>query len=111
VEHSLLGPEVTVEEGAVVRDSIVLPGCTVGRGAMVNLAILDKNCVVGEGAKIGYGVDFTPNEAHPGVMQSGITLVGRSIRIPPGAVIGRNCLVGSQKSDDLVQVPSGRAVF
>ena len=111
VEHSLLGPEVVVEEGAVVRDSIVLPGCSVGRGAKVNLAILDKHCVVGEGAKIGYGVDFTPNEAHPAVMQSGITLVGRGIRIPENAVIGRNCLVGSQKPDDLRNVPSGKAVL
>jgi glucose-1-phosphate adenylyltransferase len=111
VEHSLIGPEVTVEEGAVVRDSIVLPGCRIGRGAKVNLAILDKHCVVGEGAKIGYGVDFTPNESHPAVMKSGITLVGRGIRIPASAVIGRNCLVGSQKSDELTHVPSGRAVL
>ena len=111
VEHSLIGPEVTVEEGAVVRDSIILPGCTIGRDAKVNLAILDKHCRVGEGARIGYGVDFTPNEAHPHVMQSGITLVGRGIQIPPSAVIGRNCLVGSQKSGALLHVPSGKSVL
>lgn len=111
VEHSLIGPETTVEEGAVVRDSIVLPGCTIGRNAKVNLAILDKYCMVGEGAVIGYGVDFTPNEAHPGVMRSGITLVGRGIHVPPRAVIGRNCLVGSTKPQDLMNIPSGKAAL
>jgi glucose-1-phosphate adenylyltransferase len=111
VEHSLIGPEVTVEEGAVVRDSIVLPGCTIGRNAKVNLAILDKHCVIGKGAMIGYGVDFTPNEAHPGVMRSGITLVGRGIHVPAGAVIGRNCLVGSSKPEELLKIPSGKAVL
>jgi glucose-1-phosphate adenylyltransferase len=111
VEHSLIGPEVTIEEGAVVRDSIVLPGCTIGRGAKLNLAILDKHCIVGADAKIGFGVDFKPNEAHPGVMQSGITLVGRGIQVPPSAVIGRNCLVGSHRPEELLNVPSGRAVL
>lgn len=111
VEHSLIGPEVIIEEGAVIRDSIVLPGCAIGRKAKVNLAILDKYCVVGEGAVIGYGVDFTPNEAHPGVMRSGITLVGRGVHIPEGAVIGRNCLVGSTKPQDLVNIRSGKAVL
>jgi glucose-1-phosphate adenylyltransferase len=111
VEHSILGPEVVVEEGAVVRDSLILPGCTIGRGAKVNLTILDKYCEVGSGARIGYGVDFTPNEAHPHVMRSGITLVGRGIVIPPSAVIGRNCLVGSNKAERLLSVPSGRAVL
>ncbi|MGD9141745.1 MAG: glucose-1-phosphate adenylyltransferase family protein [bacterium] len=111
VEHSHIGPEVTVEEGAVVRDSIVLPGCTIGRGAKVNLAIIDKHCTVGEGAVIGYGVDFTPNEARPAVMKSGITLVGRGTDVPPSAVIGRNCLIGSRRPEDLVHVPSGKAVL
>lgn len=111
VEHSLIGPEVTVEEGAVIRDSIVLPGCTVGPGAKVNLAILDKHCTVGEGAKIGYGVDFTPNEAYPRVMRSGITLVGRGMNVPAGAVIGRNCLVGGGKPEELRHVPSGGALL
>jgi glucose-1-phosphate adenylyltransferase len=111
VEHSHIGPEVIVEEGAVVRDSIILPGCKIGRGAKVNLAILDKLCAVGEGARIGYGVDFTPNEAYPAVMKSGITLVGRGVKVPPSAVIGRNCIVGSSKPEELMQVPSGKAVL
>lgn len=111
VEHSHIGPEVTVEEGAVVRDSIVLPGCTIKRGAKVNLAIIDKHCTVGEDAVIGYGVDFTPNESRPAVMKSGITLVGRGIDVPPSAVIGRNCLIGSSKPEDLLQVPSGNTVL
>jgi len=111
VEHSIIGPEVTVARGAVVRDSIILPGCTIGRGTKVNLAIVDKHCNVGDGAKIGYGVDFTPNENHPAVMKNGITLVGRGVEVPPSAVIGRNCLVASRKPEDMLHVPSGKSVL
>lgn len=50
VERSVLFPFVEVEEGAIVRDSVVLHGCIIRRGARIERAILDKGCVVEEGA-------------------------------------------------------------
>lgn len=42
VSHSVLGSNVTVGEGAVVKDSILLPGVTVEPGARVYRAILSE---------------------------------------------------------------------
>ena len=53
VEHSILSPGVSVEAGAVVRDSIVMFDSVVGAGATVDRAILDKDCVVGSGQQGG----------------------------------------------------------
>ena len=42
VEHSVLSPGVFVEEGAVVRDSIIFDDCRIEAGAIVERSIIDK---------------------------------------------------------------------
>ncbi len=95
VHNSVLSPGVRVSEGAVVRDSIVLLDTQIGPGATVDTAILDKFVHVGAGATVGGGDDRdTPNAESPQHLFSGITVVGERARIPAGAWIGRNCLIG-----------------
>src|SRR5579885_1781400 len=48
VERSVLSPGVIVEEGAIVRDSIVLFDSVIGTGSTVDRAILDKEVIVGQ---------------------------------------------------------------
>ena len=93
VEHSILSPGVRVEEGAVVRDSIVMFDTVIGAGASVDRAILDKDCVVGPGSRVGEGNDLRPNRDEPERLFAGITLVGKRAWIPSGIVIGRNCRI------------------
>jgi glucose-1-phosphate adenylyltransferase len=62
--------------------------------AVVDRAILDKRIVVGKRAKIGYGEDLRPNKKIPDMLKSGLTIVGRNARIPPEAIVGRNCRIG-----------------
>ena len=108
VESSIISPGVLVGKDAVVRNSIVFAGCSIAARARVNLSILDGNTVVAEDSKVGFGVDFTPNHAHPAILHSGITVTGKGTFLPPGSIIGRNCLV--QTSPDItgpVKVESG----
>ncbi|MCL5263986.1 MAG: glucose-1-phosphate adenylyltransferase [Chloroflexi bacterium] len=100
VVHSVLSPGVYVEEGAVVRDSIVMNDTRIERDAVVNKAILDKNILVGTKAHIGFGDDFTPNRRYPKCLFDGITVVGKNSRIPPEVQIGRNCIIGSNITED-----------
>jgi len=93
VEHSVLSPGVYVEDGAVVRDSILFDDCFIARGAVIERAILDKGVHVAEGCRVGAGDDFTPNKARPDLLWSGITLVGKRARLPAGLGIGRNCII------------------
>ena len=95
VERSVLSPGVVVEEGAVVRDSILLFDAVVGAGSVVDRAILDKEVVVGQNSRIGDGDDATPNKLEPSRLNTGITLVGKRTRLPDNLVVGRNCKIGA----------------
>ena len=53
VENSVLSVGVVVEEGAVVRDSVIMEDVRVCKNAVVNNAILDERIVVGEGSVAG----------------------------------------------------------
>ncbi|MGQ9602728.1 MAG: glucose-1-phosphate adenylyltransferase family protein [bacterium] len=112
VEKSMISPGVVVEEDAVVRDSIILRNSRIRRGAKINLAIVDEKVEIGAGATIGSGIDFSPNIDYPGILRSGITMIGKSSIIPQGSRIGRNCLINLKKScDNPLDIPSGRSLL
>ena len=92
VYNSVLGPGVYVEEGAVIRDSIVMENCFIGRNSRLERIIVDENSFVGADVVIGQG-DNTPNEAKPKVYNSGITVVGENTSVPDGVTIGKNCVI------------------
>ena len=52
VEGSILSRKVTVEPGAVVKDTIIMQSCTIGSGARVEHAIIDKNNKVAPGTQL-----------------------------------------------------------
>src|SRR5437870_12320546 len=43
LRHTILFPNVRVEEGALVENSLVFPGVTVGEGAHLQKCIIDKH--------------------------------------------------------------------
>jgi glucose-1-phosphate adenylyltransferase len=95
VEHSVLSPGVTVEEGAVVKDSILLFDCVIGSSSVVERTIMDKEVRVGAHCQIGTGDDSTPNKLEPGRLNTGITLIGKRTHLPDNLTVGRNCKIGS----------------
>ena len=102
VVNSVLSPGVVVEEGAVVRDSIVFFDCKIGKDAIVDLAILDKGVEVGERAVVGHGDGHAvTNKQFPTHLYTGITVVGKRTCIPADKTIGRNCTINSYLSEDL----------
>ena len=114
VHNSVLSPGVRVYEGAIVRDSVILLDTEIGPGAVVDTAIIDKFVHVGAGAVVGAGEErHTPNVDEPDHLSSGITLVGERARIPAGAWIGRNCLIGPRVEEADFPGPvlsSGRSI-
>jgi glucose-1-phosphate adenylyltransferase len=114
VANSVLSPGVKVYDGAVVRDSVILLDTEIGPGAIVDSAVVDKYVKVGAGAVVGEGEDRgTPNADEPDLLTAGITVVGERARIPPGARIGRNCLVEPSVAEEDFPgpvVPSGGSV-
>lgn len=53
VEHCVLFTNVTVEEGAEVKDSVVLSGSVIKKGAKVSHAVIGENEVIEEETQIG----------------------------------------------------------
>ena len=95
VEHSILSPGVQVAEGAVVKDSIIMSDSVIGADCVIDYSILDKEVVVEAGCHVGFGDDFQVNHKKPGVLNAGLTVVGKRAHIPAGAKIGRNCVIFS----------------
>ena len=101
VLNSILAPGVVVEEGAVVKDSILFADCVVGRKSKVDLTICDKRVMILNDTVVGTGSKHdTANTAHPDHLYTGISLVGKEAVIPQGVTIGRNCIVKSQTTED-----------
>lgn len=100
VERSVLSPGAIVEEGATVTDSILLTGCWIGRGAVVDRVILDKRVHVGARARVGHGEDMTPNRDCPDHLSMGITIVGKNTRLPEEVVVGRNCRIAADLTEE-----------
>ena len=53
VDFSVIFGNVTIEEGAVVRYSVVMPGTVIKAGAVVEYAIVGEECVIGKNAHVG----------------------------------------------------------
>ena len=99
VTRSVIGPGVIVAPGAIVRDSILMTDTVVEAGALVDHCILDKEVVVGANARVGDSEDNTPNQAAPERLNTGLTVAGRRARIPAGAAIGRNVVIGARAGE------------
>ncbi len=78
VINSIIGSHVKVEEGAVVKDSVIFANSTIGKNAIVNYCIIDENVMINQNAEIG-----KPKET-----SKGITTIGRDTIISEGEIIG-----------------------
>ncbi len=88
VDFAVLFAGVTVEEGAQVRDSIVMPGATIKKGAVVQYAIVAENAVIEENAVVGARPEEMENldEWGVAVVAADVT-IGAECRIPAKAMI------------------------
>ena len=92
VYNSVIGTNVIIEEGAVVKDSIIMGDCYVGKDVHIDHCIIDISCTIGDGVEIGIGENI-PNEEKPNIYNTGITVIGENSIIPDNVKIGKNCVV------------------
>lgn len=113
VYNSVIGSGVCVQEGAVVRDSILMRNCCIGRDAVIDKGILAENVTVGAEAVIGAGEEAV-NVYKPNVYGFGIATIGENSVIPPRVTIGRNTAVsGETTAEDYENgiLPSGGVIL
>lgn len=92
VLNSVIGPEVIVEEGAFVKDSIIMGRCVIRKNCQIFRSIIDESTVINENVKIGI-FDDTINKEKPDIYNTGITVVGEFSTIPRDVEIGKNCVI------------------
>jgi glucose-1-phosphate adenylyltransferase len=92
VYNSVLGPDVFVDEGTVIKDSIIMQNCRIGRNCVIDRAIIDESSTVGSNVQIGVGENI-PNEHKPKIYDTGITVIGDHSSMPDDVTIGKNCVV------------------
>ncbi|MBQ2704627.1 MAG: glucose-1-phosphate adenylyltransferase [Clostridia bacterium] len=90
VDYSILFNNVTVEEGAVVRDSIVMPGTVIKKGAVVEYAMVAENCVIDENAHIGN----SPENMND-LQKWGVAVVGNNVAVGEGASVLPQSMISS----------------
>jgi len=113
VINSVLSAAVVIEEGAFVRDSIIMKECKIGKNTVIERCIIDENSIIGENVKMGMGKNV-PNEEKPHIYDTGITVVGENSIIPNDVTIGKNCVIhGKTSSADYANnnMDSGKTII
>ncbi|MCK4303303.1 MAG: glucose-1-phosphate adenylyltransferase [Candidatus Eisenbacteria sp.] len=114
VESSVLSPGVVVEEGAIVRNSILLHDDYVEAGAIVENVVADKGVTFGGEAHVGDpDLGNEVNRTYPTHLDQGLTAIGKGAVIPARCRVGRNCCVFPEAqlaSLDIESLPSGETI-
>ncbi len=75
VENSILSGGVVVEEGAYIKDSVIMSGVKICADATVNYSIIDENVEIGENCVVGRTKSTS----------SDVTIVGAGLTLPEGS--------------------------
>ncbi len=89
VDFSVLFSDVTVEEGATVKDSIIMPNTVIKTGATVQYAIVAEGAVIEPGAVVGQRPEDMEN-----LEDWGVAVVGAGVNVGAGAKVAPKEMVG-----------------
>ena len=82
-------PPVRIQEGAVVKDSMITDGCVISAGARVEKSVLSPGVSVGPGAVIRYSVILTDTSIDAGARVERAVL-DKIVRVGKGARVGQS---------------------
>ena len=92
VHNSVIGPNVVISKGSVIRDSIIMKNTSVGENVVMDKAIVAEDVVVGNNVVIGCGEE-APNVLKPAVYSFGLAAIGENSVIPDNVKIGKNTAI------------------
>ena len=92
IHNSVIGPNVVIGKGSVIRDSIIMRNSTIGEGVQMDKAIIAEDVTIGNNVVLGCGEE-APNVLKPAVYAFGIATVGERSVIPDNVRIGKNTAI------------------
>ena len=101
VYNSIIGCGVTIGEGTVIRDSIIMNDTHIGKNCEINKGIVAENVCIGDNVKLGVGEEVE-NETDPHIYNNGLVTVGEKTILPDGITVGKNSVIaGNIQASDL----------
>ena len=107
VHNSVIGPNVVIGKGSVIRDSIIMKNTSVGENVVMDKAIVAEDVVVGNNVVIGCGEE-APNVLKPAVYSFGLAAIGENSVIPDNVKIGKNTAISGVTTKE--DYPDGELV-
>lgn len=105
VYNSVIGCDVIIGEGTIVRDSIIMNGTVIGDNCRLEKVIAAENVTIADGVVLGEG-DYIENDTRPDIYRDGIVTIGEGTVIPDSVTIGRNTLISGHTVES--DYPDGR---
>ena len=107
VHNCVIGADVTIEKGAVVRDSIIMKHTRIGAGSQIDKSIIAESVDIGENVVTGVGEE-APNVLKPAVYGFGLVTIAEKSVIPSGVKIGKNTAISGETTVE--DYPDGELV-
>ena len=110
VYNSVIGCGVTIGEGTVVRDSIIMNDTVIGKYGEIYKGIIAENVRIGDSVKLGVGEE-RENETDPHIYNNGLVTVGERSYVPANVSVGKNTVIFGEKQEEdypYHYLPSGR---
>ncbi len=95
VQNSVIGSNVKIGKGAVIRDSIIMRDAVIGDRCTIDKSIIAENSRIGEGTVLGVGEE-APNVLNESIYSFGLVTVGEDTVIPENVRIGKNTAISGK---------------
>ena len=92
VQNCVIGANVQIGRGAVIRDSIIMRDTVIGDNVTIDKSIIAENCKIGSNVELGFG-DEKPNVLNENIYGFGLVTIGEDSVIPDNVSIGRNTAI------------------
>lgn len=92
VHNCVVGAGVTIKEGTVVRDSIIMKDVEIAENCVIDKSIIAENVTIAKDCTLGVGSDV-PNKLKPNIYSFGLVTIGENSVIPEGVQIGKNTAI------------------
>jgi len=109
VENSVIFSNVKIRRHAIIKNSLILPGNHIGSNAVIINSIIDEYSGdssqpnIESHAVIGSESASRVNDNFSEILNFGVTLIGKDVRIPSGLKVGANCFIDSFVSYPLLK--------
>ena len=92
IHNSVIGPNVVIGKGSVIRNSIIMRNTVIGEGVVMDKSIVAEDVTIGDHAVLGCGEE-AQNVVKPAVYAFGIATIGERSVIPSDVRIGKNTAI------------------